>query len=115
MTTTVVSEKANADYRPARRNETLGARVLERSDNVLWTVAPPGILLHNLELRLYFELDALGYVAWGFLDGGRTVDEVVSRCLERFPRTVHEQTAADLIEIIKTLQEHGFVKDREDA
>ncbi len=84
--------------------------VLERSDVVLWTLAPPGILLHNFASRRFLQLDELGYLAWGFLDGGRTVQEVITRCSSngRTSKMAQREVRA----VVKTLFQHGFIEER---
>lgn len=112
--------KKAQDTRPSRPGRlrsrtpvTPDDRYLERSDNVFWTIAPPGILLHNFTLRYYLELDAVGYRLWGYLDGARTVDEVVDRCCEEFAGVQPRETLRRSIrDIVETLLTHGFVVER---
>lgn len=91
-----------------RRRSTLDLRVLERSDDVLWTIAPPGIVLHNIARHCYLELDETGYKAWGYLDGARSVDEVVERCAA-------PGDGKKVRGIVETLFANGFVEERKDA
>lgn len=89
------------------------ARILERSDTVLWTIAGDGILLHNFARRRYLELDALGYAAWGFLDGARTVDEVVARCTQQGRSASELRTLERRVRrFVDVLVEHGFIGAR---
>lgn len=84
------------------------ARVLERSDTVLWTLAGTGIVLHNFASRRFLELDAVGYRAWGFLDGARSADEVVASVRADPGPPAPE---AELRALIEVLVEHGFVHE----
>lgn len=91
-------------------------RIFERSDSVLWTLAGSGAVLHNFACRTFLELDPTGYVIWGFLDGARPVEEVVTMAVEagseRIDRSEREKRVR---EIVTTLIEHGFVEERADA
>lgn len=80
-----------------------------------WSLAPAGVVLHNFVHRRLIEMDKAGYYAWGFLDGARTVDEVVQRSIERLaPRPRARLTVArDLRILIDTLLENGFIEARE--
>jgi hypothetical protein len=88
--------------------------VLERSDRVLWTIARKGILLHNIEQRLFFELDQLGYLLWSYLDGGRTVADVLTACCPDAGRA-GVLTRRIALDIVETLFTFGFVQEREDG
>jgi hypothetical protein len=92
-------------------------RILERSDTVLWTLAASGIVLHNFSQRYFLELDAVGYRTWGFLDGARTVDEVVARCSAQAPAGARERRKCErkIRNIVETLATYGFVVERTDA
>lgn len=93
----------------------IGGRILERSDTVLWTLSPGGIVLHNFARRVFLELDEIGYQTWGFLDGARPVDEVVARvCVDSAPGngTVVRSIEPKVKQIVATLLEHGFVAER---
>jgi hypothetical protein len=86
---------------------------LERSETVFWTLAPPGILLHNFARRCFLELDAVGYKAWAFLDGARTVDEVVARCCKNTGDVRAQRSLVGVVtNLVNTLVEHGFVEER---
>lgn len=89
-------------------------RVLERSDTVLWTLAPPGIVLHNFARRLYIELDDVGYRVWAYLDGARTIDEVVARCCAEQTGSARSRRglARRITQVIDTLFENGFIAER---
>lgn len=89
-------------------------RTFERSDSVLWTVSSPGVVLHNFARRTFLELDATGYVVWGFLDGARPVEEVVAMAVEATGGN-GDEAARRVREIVATLIEHGFVEERGDA
>jgi len=95
-------------------SDSLGTRLLERSDNVLWTIAPPGILLHNFAQGRFLELDELGYKAWGYLDGARTVDEVIAQSLAAAGAASTSSAAAvkKVRTIVQTLFANGFVEER---
>src|SRR5438128_12225622 len=103
--------------KPTRPNRTGGTKkkragsldnlVLERSDTVLWTIAPPGIVLHNFARRKYIQLDKIGYAAWGLLDGARTVKEVIDRCAAG-----RSQQRREVRSIVRTLTDNGFVVER---
>jgi len=112
-------QSASAKHNPEKkaRTESADERVLERSDNVLWTIAPPGILLHNFARRRFLELDEVGYKAWGYLDGARTVDEVVARCTESAGADPKSKVAniKKVHGIVQTLFAHGFVEERKHA
>jgi len=90
-----------------RRAEPFDNRILERSETVLWTIAPPGIVLHNFARRKYIQLDKTGYAAWGLLDGARTVKEVIERCAAD-----RSQQRREVRSIVRTLADHGFVVER---
>ena|ERR1700694_1875594 len=96
-----------------RHSRTVDNRVLERSETVFWTLAPPGILLHNFARRCFLELDAVGYKAWAFLDGARTVDEVVARCCKNTSDLRTQRSLARAVTgLVTTLVEYGFVEER---
>lgn len=78
--------------------------VLERSDTVLWTLAADGIVLHNFARHVFLELDGLGYRIWGYLDGARTVDEVVARL------ATGPDEEERVREVIAALAANGFVE-----
>lgn len=93
----------------------IGRRLLERSDTVLWTLSPGGIVLHNFAKRVFLELDEVGYRTWAFLDGARAVDEVVARvCVDSAVGngTRTRDIEPRVREIVDTLLEHGFVVER---
>lgn len=84
---------------------------LERHDNVLWSLSPEGLVLHHLDSGAYLELDKLGYWAWCFLDGARTVGEI----LDKRPDTDGEKAGAGIEKlalIIETLRDNGFIVER---
>ena len=89
-------------------------RILERCDTVLWSLAQPGIVLHNLTRQLYLELDEVGYKVWAYLDGARTVEEVVGRCCEGGDGGGRPSRACDrhVRDIVDTLVKYGFVEER---
>jgi hypothetical protein len=89
--------------RPTRKAKP-DARRLERSDDVLWTIAPPGVVLHQVSTRKYLELDAVGYRIWALMDGARSVDDVVKLC-DTSPTTAVRAIVACLVE-------HRFVEAR---
>jgi hypothetical protein len=95
----------------------LDDQILERSDTVLWTIAPPGIVLHNFARRKFLQLDAKGYAAWGFLDGARTVREVIDRCcvLSDGDDRKKGDVRQELRDIVQTLAENEFVVERSDV
>lgn len=86
---------------------------LERSSDVLWSLSPTGIVLHQLRTRRYMELDRSGYYAWALLDGARTVSEVIERmCESGSAYTTHESPEV-LARIIDALEQFQFVVERE--
>jgi hypothetical protein len=87
-------------------------RMLQRSDNVLWSIAPPGIMLHHLGLGIYLELDALGYSLWAYLDGARTVEDAVRKAADA---NAGEDSLAKACETFGTLDRYGFVVERPKA
>ncbi|MGB8510863.1 MAG: PqqD family protein [Pyrinomonadaceae bacterium] len=103
----------SAGARPLQQKRS-DERILERSDTVLWSLAQPGIVLHNFARRLYLELDEVGYRAWAYLDGARTVEEVVVRCCTRSEDGDGPSRACErhVREIVDTLVEHRFVEER---
>lgn len=88
--------------------EATGSLVLERSDYVLWSIAPQGIVLHELRGHRYMELDRAGYLLWGLLDGARSVDEVVALGLIKTPGSAD----TEIRRTIKTLLAHDFIEPR---
>jgi hypothetical protein len=96
---------------PTRK--TLGKRVFERSDRVLWSVSGTGIVLHNFDRRQFLELNMLGYRLWGFLDGGRTADEAIARaCAASDGSVPGAQAERESWEIMEILIENAFVEER---
>jgi hypothetical protein len=94
-------------------NTALARRVFERSDRVLWSLSGTGIVLHNFDRRQFLELDMLGYRLWGFLDGGRTVEQAIARAWAAFDETVPvSQAKRESWEIIEVLVENGFIEER---
>ena len=88
----------------------IGNHLLERGDTVLWTLTGHGIILHNFASHRFLELDEIGYRTWGYLDGARPVDEVISCVLAGGfdpPRDGLEVRA-----LITGLFEYGFVRQR---
>jgi hypothetical protein len=112
-----VFARRQANGARAPRRLACDQRILERSENVLWTLAPAGIVLHNFSQRYFLELDTLGYRAWGFLDGARTVDDVVARCSAQAPAVARERRKFErkIRNIVETLATYGFVVERTDA
>lgn len=108
------TEPSTRSRRRASVAPTRDTRMLERADHVLWSLAPPGIVLHNFKRRQFLELDAIGYLAWGYLDGARTVDEVVERCCESIADQPHARAAAAkrLRDVVDMLASHGFIEER---
>jgi hypothetical protein len=95
--------------RASPAQSSFGDLYLERSDCVFWTLAPPGILLHNFARRRFVELDSTGYLAWGYLDGARTVTEVVMRCVARAPARSRPAARRKTLQLVRTLFDNGFV------
>jgi hypothetical protein len=79
---------------------------LERSDDVLWSLALPGVVLHHLRTREYLVLDELGYRLWAFLDGGRDVADAIERAVRSEPNSEERQRA---LQVVQTLAAHNFV------
>lgn len=95
-----------------RSRATLAGRVFERSGDVLWTHALPGIVLHHISTQRYLELDDFGYRTWALLDGARTAGEVVDRLVPEEPIEECPEVQERAWMIIATLAEHGFVIER---
>lgn len=95
----------------AKHAGALDSRVLERSDKVLWTIAPPGIVLHNFAQRKFIQLDKAGYAAWGYLDGARTVGAAIDRCAPRRRPELRRRVRR----IVQTLIENGFLVEKGNA
>lgn len=87
----------------------VGRKFFERSDNVLWSLSPKGIVLHNLISGSYIELDQDGYRTWCYLDGARAVDEVLDRCVG--PDSVRGSKRRKILRIVNTLVKHGFAEE----
>ncbi|MBI2625662.1 hypothetical protein HYW68_01275 [Candidatus Parcubacteria bacterium] len=117
MSLPIGSKRKQAEKSRNRPKGTSDARILERSDTVLWTIAPPGIVLHNFACRRFLELNAVGYKAWAFLDGARTVDEVVARCSTGDGSSDQGRRASQrkVRHIVDTLAAYGFVVERSDG
>ncbi|MEU7458245.1 PqqD family protein [Streptosporangium roseum] len=98
---------SQTEVRTEPSSETLSSRVLERSDDVLWSVAPDGAVLHNVTTGKYLVLDAGGYAAWAYLDGARTVDDVIAQV-----HAVSQQSAETIRGLVHALWTHGFVGER---
>ena len=94
------------DAAPANSDD---RRLLQRSEDVLWSIAPPGVMLHHLGLGVYLELDALGYALWAYLDGARSVDEAV---LQAAGAVGGDGSLANAWEMLSTLDHYGFVIER---
>jgi hypothetical protein len=99
--------KRSAVAKRRRGSNSLEFLVLERSDTVLWTIAPPGIVLHNFARRQYIQLDETGYAAWALLDGARSVKEVIDRCASG-----QAERRREVRSIVRTLADNGFVVER---
>jgi hypothetical protein len=78
---------------------------------VLWSLAGNGIVLHNFVRRRYLYLDEVGYKAWAYLDGARTVEDVVALCCAGGARTPRARER-HVREIVDTLVEYGFIEER---
>lgn len=109
----VLRLSAAGSLEKASRVLNLDARRLERSDTVLWSLSPKGIVLHNFVRREYIELDQTGYLLWSLLDGSRSIDQVIVMCrehqgakLNRIPSPIKMQ------EIISLLFMHEFIVER---
>ena len=95
---------------PHLQSSSVGRMVVERSENVLWSLSPKGIVLHNLVSGGYIELDQDGYRTWAFLDGARAVEDVVVRCAE--PDSDRNRSKRrKILRIIDKLVEHGFAEE----
>ena len=105
------ASRAGGGRQPRRKGEPRDARVLERSDTVLWSLAGDGIVLHNFVRRRFLHLDEVGYRAWAYLDGARTVEEVVALCCADGGRPQHTREH-HVREIVETLAENGFIEER---
>lgn len=98
----------------------LGSLRLERSDNVLWSLTPSGIILHDLLTGRYMELDGSGYRLWSLLDGARSVDEVVKLAPSLDAPTLLRGVAPDspqddagMLRTIDALLQNGFIGEVE--
>jgi len=91
--------------------ETLRDSYLERCDTVLWSLAPGGMVLHNVVSGLYLELDPLGYRVWGLLDGAHSASEIRRICAVGTPDCAGMQARVD--QIIETLLQYGYVEARD--
>ena len=100
----------DANFQPRLSNSSVGRKFVERSDNVLWSLSPKGIVLHNLISGSYMELDQDGYRTWGFLDGARAVDDVLARCAGT-GRDCRGSKRRKILRIINKLVEHGFAEE----
>ncbi len=85
-------------------------QLFERGDNVLWTLSAQGAFLHNFESRRFLELDELGYRTWAFLDGARSVEQVVECVLAGSQASAVIEARVDAL--IATMVDHGFVQPR---
>ena len=89
------------------------AQVLERSNNVLWSLSPTGIVLHNVVSRTFLELDEMGYRVWGLLDGARSAGHVIKYLAEE-GSAPSKSLRRKLRDVIQTLATYGFVGTRQD-
>lgn len=88
-------------------------RRLERSDTVLWSLSPMGIVLHNFALRKFVELDQTGYRLWSLFDGSRCVDDVVSMCRQsREDSSYRAPSEKKIHDIVALLSAYGFIVKR---
>jgi Coenzyme PQQ synthesis protein D (PqqD) len=111
MTARKTSKRKPTGSVKRKRSGGLDRLILERSDTVLWTIAPPGIVLHNFACRKYIQLDKTGYIAWGLLDGARTVREVIDRCAANGSSEKRRRVRG----IVRTLADNGFLVGRTHA
>lgn len=89
------------------------AHRLERSDAVLWSLSPKGIVLHNFIRREYIELDQTGYLLWCLLDGSRSIDQVITMCREQQGVKLSRiPSPKKMREIISLLFMHEFIAER---
>jgi hypothetical protein len=88
----------------------IGKHLLERGDTVLWTLTGHGVILHNFASHLFLELDEVGYRTWGYLDGARPVDEVISCVAAGGSDSPSDRREVGAL--IAVLLEHGFVQQR---
>lgn len=89
----------------------IGTYLLERGDTVLWTLTGHGVILHNFASHQFLELDETGYCAWAYLDGARSVKDVIecvlaARCDASDAPSARRRLGA----LIAALFEHGFVR-----
>lgn len=87
---------------PGQAADDIGDLVLERSHDVLWSLAPTGIVLHQVKRGSYLELDENGYRLWGYLDGARSAAIAADKVA----------AGVDLLPIVADLFAHGFVVER---
>jgi hypothetical protein len=77
-----------------------GDQYWEKSDSVLWVFTPNGILLHNLDTDRYVELNSALCLAWSYIDGVHSLDEIRKIC---FPEITDEDVqsgdSADLFRL----------------
>jgi hypothetical protein len=96
-----------------KENTKRDIRRLERSDTVLWSLSPMGIVLHNFALRKFIELDQTGYRLWSLLDGSRCVDDVVSMCRQsREDSPYRAPSERKIRDIVTLLSAYGFIVKR---
>lgn len=109
---TALLARSEAKLGLGRYESAMRRKIIERSDNVLWSLSRKGIILHNLISGGYLELDQDGYRAWSFLDGAREVDDVLARCSDAEQADAHmKYKRRKILRIIGKLVEHGFAQE----
>jgi hypothetical protein len=88
---------------------------LERSDMVLWSLSPRGIVLHDLIRNAYLELDEVGYRTWGFLDGARTLEETIDLSARSIAGGRDAAVTRKVRRAVRALQSQGFLVERTDG
>lgn len=92
----------------------LPAIKLKRSDNLKATILPDGYLaLFATATNYAYTLPPLSALAWEFLDGQHTLEEVVREVVSAVGTVDEPALRRELLVLIDSLKENGFVIETE--
>lgn len=96
-----------------RHGMAMESMVFTPNPNVHWTILEGEAVLLNLDNGVYYTLNPMGTVIWGFFIEDQSFKEILVSICERFAVT-HEQAREDLEALVTRLHQEGLIITREE-